>query len=505
MKRIKFAIVILSFLSIFLNSVCVHSLPFFNRKTAKPQDILIKYMNCINESRFLEMYSMLNKESQSQISIGDFLTKNKNIYEGIKAKNLAVNITGVEEKSKDETIVKYDSVFNTMAGNIAFSNEATFVLNENRKYGLKWSTKLIFPNLEDGDRIRISTIKSKRGDIYDRNGEIIVGLGKASLIGIVPEKIGEDRAAKIFDISKILDISIGEIDKLLSAPYVKSDTFVPIKTISKGQTSLEEALLKIPGIMIKDKQVRFYPHGEKASHLTGYVQNINKKELESLKDEGYNQNSVIGKSGIEKIYEKKLKGTDGNEIYIINDSKNKKELIARKDPQNGEDVKLTIDMRVQNALYDEFSMDKSASIAINTKTGEVLAMVSTPSFNSNDFIVGMSKSKWDSLNRDVNKPLLNRYKGASGPGSIFKPIVGAIGLNTRKIRPEDDYGHSGLTWQKDPSWGSYFVKTLREYSDISNLKNALIYSDNIYFAKAALNIGKDVLTKELLNIGFNED
>ncbi len=502
----KLIILMISILSIILNAVCVNALPFFNftKKGMEPHDLLIKYMNCINESRFIEMYSMLDDESQKQVSVEDFISRNKNIYEGIKAENLTVNVTEVDKKNKDEIIVKYDTAMDTIAINIAFSNEATFILDKDKRYGLKWKSNLIFPQLDDGDRIKINALKAKRGNILDRNGEIIAGPGVASSIGIIPEKLEENKEINISEISKILDISVDEINRQLSAPYVKKTTFVPIKTISKGQVDLENSILRIPGVMIKDVEVRVYPYGEKTSHLVGYIQNISLKELESYKDKEYNKNSIIGKAGLERIYEEKLRGIDGHEILITN-TKGKKITIAKKNEKNGEDVKLTIDVHMQCALYDEFTSDKSSSIAINNKTGEVLALVSTPAFNSNDFIVGMSKNKWNSLNEDANKPLFNRFKACLCPGSTFKPIVAAIGLNTGKIRSEDDYGHSGLHWQKNPAWGSYFVKTLKEYNDVSNLRNALIYSDNIYFAKAALNIGKDILKKELLNIGFNED
>lgn len=122
-----------------------------------------------------------------------------------------------------------------------------------------------------------------------------------------------------------------------------------------------------------------------------------------------------------------------------------------------------------------------------------------------DFVLGMSQETWDALNNDPNKPMYNRVRETWAPGSSFKPIVGAVGLTTGAFTEEEDLGASGLAWQKDESWGNYKVTTLHEYSGGAVLKNALIYSDNIYFAKAALKIGAETFTGELDKMGFNQE
>lgn len=159
---------------------------------------------------------------------------------------------------------------------------------------------------------------------------------------------------------------------------------------------------------------------------------------------------------------------------------------------------------MQKELYEQFKDDKSCSVAMNQYTGEVLALVSTPSYDNNDFIRGMSSEKWNALNEDENKPMYNRFRQVWCPGSTFKPIIAAIGLTTGAIDPNEDYGNEGLSWQKDSSWGSYHVTTLHAYEPVI-LKNALIYSDNIYFAKAALKIGERDMESSLTKLGFNEE
>ena len=255
--------------------------------------------------------------------------------------------------------------------------------------------------------------------------------------------------------------------------------------------------------MISDVDRREYPLKEAAAHLVGYVQSVTAEDLEKHAGEGYSSDSVIGKSGMEGLYEKDLKGQDGIKISIANEFGNEKKVLASIAKEDGKDIKLTIDSSLQLDLYEQFKDDKSSSVAMNPYTGEVLALVSTPSYDNNDFIMGMSEEKWNSLNEDENKPLYNRFRQKWAPGSSFKSIIAEIGLSTGAINPNEDYGDEGLSWQKDKSWGNYYVTTLHEYSPV-NLENALIYSDNIYFAKAALKIGAEDLKKSLDKLGFNE-
>ena len=196
----------------------------------------------------------------------------------------------------------------------------------------------------------------------------------------------------------------------------------------------------------------------------------------------------------ENVYKKQLK----------NEYRNTKEELASRLVENGKTIKLTIDSKLQRSLYEQFQEDKSCSVAMNPYTGEVLALVSTPSYDNNDFIMGLSSEKWTALNEDENKPLYNRFRQVWCPGSTFKPITAAIVLETGAVDPNEDYGNVGLSWQKDASWGSYYVTTLHAYDPVV-MENALIYSDNIYFAKAALKIGADAMKESLLGLGFQEE
>lgn len=249
---------------------------------------------------------------------------------------------------------------------------------------------------------------------------------------------------------------------------------------------------------------REYPYGEIAAHLVGYVRGISSEELEAHKGEGYTESSIIGKTGLELAFEDRLRGKNGTGIYIVDANENVLDTIAETDIEDGEDIRTTIDIELQENIYHEFDGDNGFSVAMNPKTGEVLAMVSTPSFDSNKFITGFTEEEWNTLSSDENTPMFARYESTWAPGSSFKPITGAIGLTTESFTADEDFGRSGTSWQNNSSWGDYKVTTLTTYSGAANLRNALIYSDNIYFAKAALKIGTDTFAEQLLKIGFDK-
>ena len=450
------------------------------------------------------MYELIDESIKSEYTQDIFVSRNKNIYNGMNAKNIKVdNIQTLKEENGIVSLT-YNMSMDTLAGNVSFQGQVSLKENAEKEYRINWSSRMIYPGLDDTERVRVSTSQPKRGNIYDRNNVLLAGEGTVSSVGLVPGKMNKNADEDIKKIAELLEISEDKINSSLKASYVKSDTFVPITNVSKDNSSLKQELLKIPGIKITDAKSRVYPYGEQMAHLIGYVQNISAEELEANKDKGYTENSVIGKTGLEKIYEDKLNGQDGVEIYITDSQGNKNETIAKIDVKNGENVKLTIDAGIQKYVYEEFKNDKAAAVVMNPKTGEVLALCSTPSYDTNEFILGMTNSKWKNLQNDTNKPMYNRYQSSYVPGSCFKPIIGAIGLTTGKISKDENFGASGLEWQKDTSWGPYKVTTLKEYSGNANLENALIYSDNIYFAKAALKIGADTLSSELNKIGFNK-
>lgn len=485
-----------------------------------PETQLKSYYSFVVTGEYTKMYEMLTKDSQSSIEKKAFLKRNQNIYEGIEAKDIRIQMTGKETKGR-EHILSYRVRMDTLAGEISFLNQAVFRYDwKERQYKLEWDDSMIFPELTPEDKVRVETERAQRGQILDRNGAILAGAGTAYTVGLVPGKMNENPEKDLEKMAELLEMSVESIQKKLEAGWVEDTSFVPLKTIAKltqkeefmenpdeetkHKIEVKEGLLTISGVLLSDTEVRMYPLGESASHLVGYVQQVTAEDLEKYSEEGYDETSVIGRSGVESLYEEELRGQNGCRIYIENAEDKIKKVLAEREKKDGKDITLTIDSSLQKEIYDTFQEDRSCTVAMDPHTGEVLALVSTPTYDSNDFIMGMSEEKWKALNEDEGNPLYNRFRQKMCPGSSLKPIIAAIGLKTGAIDPEKDYGSEGLQWQKDAGWGNYYVTTLHEYTPV-NLQNALIYSDNIYFAKTALRIGKQNLEEELDSLGFGQE
>ena len=473
----KFLIVILCILVI--AGIAVGVIVYKTNQT-EPSLCLKEYFEKLNNKEYDAMYDYVKTNTSKE----DFVTRIKNIYEGIEANNINTTVvTNIEDEDNSSIInVTYNNSMDTIAGNMNFMNTVKLQKSDDG-YKILWDSSVIFPDLKDEYKVRVSTLDSTRGAIYDRNDIAIAKDGTAYYVGLVPGKM--DDTTDLAKLAELLGITEDTINNSLDAEYVKEDTFVPLRKISKDEQDLKKELLTIKGILIQDVSARVYPYKEATSLLTGYVQD------------------GVGKTGLEYAYNDRLKGEDGVEIYIENESGAKTKTLASKEVKNGENIKTTIDVNIQQKLYNEFKDDEGASVAMNYNTGEVLALVSTPSYDANDITLGVTNEEWEELQNDEKKPMYNRYLSSYVPGSSLKPVIGAIGLKYNSFTADEDFGTSGTKWQNDTSWGDLYVTTLETYSGSANLQNALKYSDNIYFAKAALKIGRNNLQKGLDDFGFN--
>lgn len=478
--------------------------------TEKPtaSDRFSEYISLWNDQKFSEMYDMLTVTSKEKISKEEYINRYKDIYEGISVSDLQVKFKRPEndEQNNEETevVYPYSLSMETIAGNVSFEQEVTINKEkpeDEENWFISWQPSMIFPELEGDEKVKVSSISPIRGQIFDKHNNPLAVNGIAHNIGIVPGNLPENRKEVLSEVSSLLGVSVPEIEAELNQSWVKPDFFVPIKSIDPENSELLQKLIELPSIQKKDVEARSYPLGEAAAHLTGYIGSITAEELAEFKDRDYSDQSKIGKAGLEQIYEEKLKGQTGYKIFVDGTEK----IIAEKPAVEGEMIKVTIDGEIQTDLYNQLKGDAGTAVALHPKTGETLALVSSPSYNPNEFIYGLSSEQYNNLANNPNKPLMARFNKTYSPGSVIKPITASIGLNNEIIKPSDNKIINGKTWQKDSSWGKYYISRVSEKVSNVNLQTALMYSDNIYFAQLALDIGPEKLNNGLRSFGFEEE
>ena len=484
-------------------------------KGVKPSEVLEQYKVKWQQKDYQGMYSMLSAESKGKISQEDFINRYTNIYNGIEAENINISYSGLEEadKSKDSNVsVPFSMTMDTLAGNIEVNDYTAMLLKEEvdgeKTWAIDWNEGLIFPKMESGDKVGAQSYSGKRGGLYDRNGGPLAVTDTIISLGVHYGNFTKNKAANMEALAKVLDISTETIEKKLQG-YSDPEMFVPIVKVLPSSTDLLARAMAIEGVIHQKITGRVYPGGEAFGSLIGNLGAITAEELEKLAGEGYSSTDYIGKRGLEQVYDKRLKGENGGIIYISKQKDGKeteKIVIAEKKAIDGEDITLSIDSELQKSIYAQIKNDFGSASAVHPKTGEVLALVSAPSFDSNYFSTYVPASvakQWEDNN---NAAFTNRFKLSYAPGSVFKLLTGAIGLDTGKIKPSDTINVSGLQWQKDSSWGSYKVTRVKDAGGPVDLKKAFMYSDNIYFAQAALNIGGATLAEELTKrFGLGEE
>ncbi|WP_421381975.1 penicillin-binding transpeptidase domain-containing protein [Bacillus salacetis] len=495
----------LAFILIFL------SLTFITGCQEKPQpdDRLEAYISLWNKQDFAKMYNQyLSEKAKTTFSTEDFIERYKDLYTDLEVKNLQVTYIEPEEEQdwedKDNAKLPVEIKMTTIAGDIQYKKEVELVKetkDEKENWYLKWEPSLILPDLEKGDKVRIQTILAQRGEIFDRNGNPLAMNGQAYQIGVVPEQFAPEDIEKT---ARLLDITPEYINSQMNQSWVKPEHFVPLKKIPLDNRELAVEVTSIDGLFSKEVDARVYPYAEVTAHLIGFTGKVTAEDLEELKGKGYTGQSVIGKRGLEELYQEKLRGQNGQVISIEKEDGSNQN-VAMTEVENGESIMLAIDADMQRALYEQMQNEAGTATAIDPNTGEVLSLLSVPSFDPNDFSLGISTEKRAALQEDPNKPLLNRFASTYSPGSTLKPITAAIGLKSGELDPAKTYAIPAKQWQKDNSWGGYFVTRFLDDDTSVDLEDAIKFSDNIYFARAGLDMGADTFQQGLKNFGFEED
>lgn len=479
-----------------------------------PEERLDEYVQHWNEQEYTNMYDMLSTAASEKFPTEKFVDRYKNIYGDLNVSDLKVTYEAPNEEEKEKNMEEGKATFpitvemETIAGPITFNYEATLVQEENEdeetNWYVNWDSGYIFPALKNGGEISLSIEDPKRGEIFDRNQNGLAVNQTIKEIGIVPEQLGENPEKAKKQIAELLSIEPAAIEEALGANWVKSNLFVPLKKVPNINKDKLNKLLEINGVDSKDITGRIYPYGKATAHLTGYLGKITAEELKELDSSAYSATDSIGKRGLEQLFDKRLKGKKGVKIIATQEGQGD-QILAEQPVKNGEDITLTIDAELQKKIFTAYQDKAGTGAAINPKTGETLALVSSPSFDPNKLTYGINQKDWDKLQNNPQSPLLNRFAATFAPGSAIKPVTGAIGLQAGTIKPGEGIEINGPTWRKDESWGNYEVRRVSESNGPVDLTDALVRSDNIYFAKKGVEMGSETLVEGLKQFGFSED
>jgi penicillin-binding protein 2 len=373
-----------------------------------------------------------------------------------------------------------------------------------RFYWLQVTRHEEFSARADSNRISVRRIVPSRGLIYDRNGVLLADNTAAFRLEVVPEQAG-NVDAMLHALGEVVPLSDDDVQRFNALRRTKRPfDSVPLRLkLSEDEIArFSVERWRFPGVDVVPYLTRSYPFGASFAHVVGYVGRIDAKEAERLDADLYAGATHIGKTGIEKSYEELLHGKPGYEQVEVNADKRVQRSISREAPTPGANLYLTIDARLQRVAEDAFAGRAGAAVVLDPRNGEVLAMVSVPSFDPNLFVNGISQIDYSTLLNAPDKPLLDRaLAGGYMPGSTVKPYVALAGLELGLRRPEDTVlstgeffipGDSKRAYRDDQRWGHGRV----------DLREAIAQSVNTYFYGLALDMGIDRFTSALGKFGF---
>lgn len=463
-----------------------------------PMNAFHAYQEAFQRLAYEEMYELLEEGSKAAMTKEDYIRMYQSLYEV-----LPVDRGALESRVEEFDIHK--RMENTTRGRIpvnvhltmsestlSYSFDLPLVkeMKEEGKeeYRIVFTPELVLKDYDITDQVVKKPVLPLRGEIFDGEGNGLAINGEVLWVGLVPGQIVEKNSLlKMLQAS--FDLSENYVQGRLGLSWVRPDTFVDlIKVPYERKAELDGLRSQYQGLTYQVLKERVYPYKEAAGHLTGYVGLVTSEEYQGLKPLGFPEDTRVGRTGLEYFFEERLQGQMSEEIQLVSMDGTLKAILQEPD-HKGEDLHLTISMEKQRGLYEALEEEEGTASLVNYATGDILALVSSPSYDPNRFILGMSTAEYRALEEDPKKPLLNRTTRLYAPGSVVKPLMAAMALENGLYNGRETISGVGYTWQKDASWGNYYVRRLHAPGEEVDLRDAMVYSDNIYFAQMALKLG----------------
>lgn len=464
------------------------------------EKVVHSFIENLSKNKFDKLPSLILSDSAERngYTNDQVAEKYQTIFSGIDAANIkGSKITLSDDVKNADYQFTYQLSLTTSLGEIKDLNYSGTIKFEKDQPKIDWAPNLIFPDMAGQDKVSISVDEAVRGEIVDRNKSPLAANGTLYQLGVIPGQLGdgEDKESRIKAIAKQFDLTEKAIQQALDQSWVQDDYFVPLKIV--------EPTADLPtGASIQETAGRTYPLGEAAAQLIGYVGDITAEDVE--KDDTLASNGKIGRSGLEAAFDKELRGKNGGKIAITDEKGTERKALIETKKTDGKTIQLTIDAKAQKIAFDSLKDQAGSTVVTEPTTGDLLVLASSPSFDPNKMTNGISQEDYDAYQNNKDLPFISRFATGYAPGSTFKTITAAIGLDNGTINPETVLSINGLKWQKDSSWGDYFVTRVSDVASV-NLRNALVYSDNIYMAQQTLAMGEDKFRAGLEKFIFGEE
>ena len=357
--------------------------------------------------------------------------------------------------------------------------------------------------MSDTNSLRLIPQKAPRGIITDRNGEILASNVPTYSLFLVPADM-KTYQTTLVRLSQILEEPLSSLEMLVESRRQRRK-FEPIRLESHLDEDLvariEENKVHLPGVYIQMEPERSYPHGELASHILGYIGETSEGDLSRLRESGYSVGDWIGKKGVERTYDKILRGQNGGVQVEVDASGVQRRTLAYKNPIQGQTLMLSIDWKIQK-LAEELMGDQTGALVVcNPQNGEILAMVSHPNYDPNEFVGGISYKSWNKYMKDKLHPLQNRaIQGLYPPGSVFKTITTLAALEDHVLQLDKDkvFLCRGIYWYKTWPYRCWRVSG----HGWMNLERAIIESCDIFFLQLGLQVKVDKIYRVARRFGL---
>ncbi len=435
----------------------VTPLSFWGEPTFTPTPVLpglaevaLGFLESWERTDYEGMYALLSPPSQAEITQAEFVQYYHDVATEITMTALETQLVSLLQDGPQGQVAYRLIMGTVLVGRIETDNLMSLSYADGR-WGVNWSSGLIFRELEGGNILRMFRHAPSRGNIYDRYGTGLAVEDQAVTVGVVPGQI-EDEEKMLAELGWILGLEAASIKEKYA--LARLDWYVPIGDLSfEASQAHYSTLTSLPGVVLRDQWVRAYRDGGLAAHLLGYMGKIEQGEQAEWVAKGYSGDELVGKAGLERWGEPYLAGQRGGTLVVLTPAGRQLVTVKEQPAVQSRSIYTTMDRRLQQVAETILGDEQGAIVALDPNTGQILAMASRPTFDPNIFIKGIDSGQWQVLASDAGRSLVNRAtQGTYPPGSVFKIVTMAAALEEGGFVPGSTFNCPGTWYGLGKDW-----------------------------------------------------